>query len=254
MEIAGISVVVLETARAVSIRAEIELATLVKERPDALVSFAAGETFRAFFAEIEKDVANHRHDLSRLRVTHLDEFLNYAPETSGGFVHELLACAPLGAAFEDGRFHAVPSSGIESDLRAHEAKLAELGGVDLQFVGIGGNGHVAYAEPGTLLDLGFHRARLAASTRTVLEPRFAPGPAPEEAVTAGPASILSAERLVLVATGSAKAKAVRDMMEGDIGPACPASVLRRHPDALVLLDSAAAKGLDWPELELAGGR
>ena len=58
----------------------------------------------------------------------------------------------------------------------------------------------------------------------------------------------------MVATGSGKAKAVRDMMEGDIGPSCPASAIRNHADALVLLDSAAAAGLDWPELETASER
>jgi glucosamine-6-phosphate deaminase len=254
VEISGISLVVLETARAVSIRAQIELATVVKSRPDSLVSFATGETFRAFFAELEHDATLGRLDLTAFRCTHLDEFLGFGPDDPGGFANELLGCEPIRRAYEDGRFVPVPSSEDAAQLREHEEQLQRLGGVQLQFLGIGGNGHVAFAEPGTSLDAGFHRAKLSPSTVAALESRFAPDAPPTEAVTAGPATVLDAERVVMVATGSGKAKAVRDMMEGDICSSCPASIIRRHPDALVLLDSAAAAGLDWPELETAAGR
>ena len=232
-------------------RAQVELAALVKQRPDALVSFATGTTYKAFYGEIEQEVADGRMDLSQFRATHLDEFLGFRPDTRGGFANELFGCAPLRQAYDEGRFFPVPSSGEDADLRAHEASLRAMGDVQLQFLGIGGNGHIAFSEPGTPLDCGFHKTRLAASTIAVLESHFAPDPVPEEAVTAGPASILQARRVVMVATGSGKAKAVRDMMEGDISAACPASVIRHHPNALVLLDSAAAAGLDWPRLETA---
>jgi glucosamine-6-phosphate deaminase len=254
VEFSGISVVVLESARAVSIRAQIELAAVVKDRPNALVSFATGETFGAFFAEIEHDAGLGRIDLSAFRATHLDEFLGLGPEDRAGFANELLACAPLRKAYEEGRFFPVPSSGEEKDLRGHEAHLQSLGGVQLQFLGIGSNGHVAFSEPGTSLDEGFHRAKLAPSTVAVLKSRFAPDPVPADAVTAGPASILAAARVVMVATGAGKANAVHNMMEGDVCSACPASIIRRHSDALVLLDSAAAAGLDWPEFETASAR
>lgn len=247
MEFAGISVVVLETARAVGIRAQIELAAVVKDQPDALVSFATGDTFKSFFAEIERDVAAGRMNLSELRATHLDEFVGFGPDDPGGFAHELLQCAPLAQAYGEGRFLPVPGSGDPAAIRSHEKQLAEVGGIDLQFLGIGSNGHIAFSEPGTDLDVGFHRVRLGLTTRTPYQVRFAPAAVPEEAITAGPRSVLDARRLVMVAIGSAKAKAVRDMMEGDVSAACPASVIRRHEDVVVLLDSAAAAGLDWPE-------
>lgn len=248
MEFSGISVVVLETAQAVAVRAQVELETVLKRAPDALVSFAAGETFDEFFDGIERDVEDGRLDLAELRATHLDEFVGFGPEDEGGFAHHLLQRPMLAKAWRDGRFLPVPGKDNPESWRAHEAQLEQLGGIQLQFLGIGANGHVALSEPGTDLELGFHRARLAAMTVSALQSRCAPNPVPSDAITAGPASILAAARVVLVATGAGKAKAVRDMMERDVGPACPASLVRRHQDAVVLLDSAAAQGLDWPEM------
>ena len=74
---------------------------------------------------------------------------------------------------------------------------------------------------------------------------------PKKAVTGGPQNILAAARLVVIATGSEKTSAVKGMLDGCIDTGCPASIVRRHKDALVLLDSAAAAGLDWPDLEVA---
>ena len=99
-------------------------------------------------------------------------------------------------------------------------------------------------------DLTFHRATLLPSTRDHLASRFAPSTVPHNAVTAGPQDILAAARLVVIATGPAKAAAVKGMLDGCIDPDCPASIVRRHKDVLILLDSAAAAGLDWPELEV----
>ena len=96
MEISGISVVVFETARAVAIRAQVELAAACAQRSDALVSFATGATFGAFFSEIASDAGGL--DLAGMHGTHLDEFLGFEPSTPGGFAHELLQCKPLARA------------------------------------------------------------------------------------------------------------------------------------------------------------
>ena len=156
-------------------------------------------------------------------------------------VNEIVTqCPPLGRALEDGRFWPVPSSGVQSAFEAHARRLLQHGGVALQFLGLGRNGHIAFNEPGTDFDLEFHRATLADSTRDAARSRFALADLPTEAVTAGPASILAAKRIVLAVTGAAKAPALQRMLDGPIDPACPASVLRRHEAVTVLLDEAAA--------------
>ena len=124
--------------------------------------------------------------------------------------------------------------------------MQRAGGVKLQFLGIGRNGHVAFNEPGAPIDSGFHVTTLAESTRRDAAPTFVPDEPPRRAVTAGLQSILGAERIVLCAFGSDKADAVRAMLHDESSERCPASALRDHPNALVLLDPAAASSLDTP--------
>lgn len=247
MEISGLSVVILESAEAVVMRAMVELVSLTTRCPDGLVSLAAGETFEPFLAAVDVEQQAGRIELDTLRFTHHDEFFEFEPSDPGGFAHELLACAAVARAHAEGRFLAIPSGGSESVLREHEEHVAASGGVQLQFLGIGGNGNVACCEPGTSFEFGFHRVQLADPTQEHIAARFPAGATiPTEAVTAGPKSILAADRVVLLATGASKAAAVRDMMDGAVESTCPASLLRRHRDAVVLLDSHAAAGLDWP--------
>ena len=112
----------------------------------------------------------------------------------------------------------------------------------MTLVGIGANGHVAYLEPGSSLAPATARVRLSLSTRRDLAAQGL-RPAPREALTMGIESILSARRIVLVATGRAKAAAVSRALKGRVTPSCPASFLSLHPALTVILDRAAAEGL-----------
>ena len=224
-----------------------ELVNEVGTVPAPLVCFATGSTFAAFYPAIAAAVAAGRLDLGRAIVTHLDEYLDHAPTSPHGMVHEIVSgCPPLAALLERGRFWPVPNSGAAAELRAHEARLSAAGEIGLMFLGIGRNGHIAFNEPGTAFELGFHRTALATTTREDSRPRFAPAEPPHEAVTAGPKTILRARRIVLVATGARKAQAIRAMLEGPIEIGCPASVLRLHERVTVLLDRAAASALPVP--------
>lgn len=221
-----------------------ELGAAVAGGGTPLVSFATGATYAAFFARLQPLLAGGALGPGGFCATHLDEYQHCAPGQPGGMVHELLrACPAFADLLPQGRFLPVPAAGDPASLRAHEAALAARGGVALQFLGIGRNGHLAFNEPGTPFDLGFHVTALAATTRDDARVRFQPRPVPTHAVTAGIASILSARRLVLCAFGAAKAAAVAAMLRGEVGPQCPASALRRHGNALVLLDRQAAQGL-----------
>ncbi|MFY9346003.1 MAG: 6-phosphogluconolactonase, partial [Planctomycetota bacterium] len=222
---------------------EVRALLAAQQRP--LLGFATGATFAPFLRALGDDVANARvAGAERLLATHLDEYLGFPPDRTGGMVHELTtSCPALAAMLARGTFLPVPYDGGAASLRAHAERLQRAGGIGLQLLGVGRNGHLAFNEPGTPFDLGFHTATLAASTRDDARSRFAPAEPPQQAVTAGPATILAARRLVVCAFGKAKAAAVAAMLHGAIDPACPASVVRRHGSVLVLLDRAAAAGL-----------
>ena len=206
-----------------------------------LLGFATGGTYTAMLAALGHELAAGRLDPATFVATHLDEYLGFAPDRRGGMVHELCeACPPLRDMLSRGTFLPVPHDGSDEGLRAHAARLQRAGGVLLQFLGIGRNGHLAFNEPGTPFDSGFHVTRLAETTREDARKRFSPEEPPREAATSGIDTILQARRLVLCAFGANKAPAVRAMLQGPESTACPASVLRRHADVLVLLDRAAA--------------
>lgn len=235
----GLRVHVLRHASAIPRLCLRELRSVLARSTSGVVSLATGATFRAMLRNLEPLLRPAVR--GEVPLTHLDEFLGFRPEQAGGMVHELLELCPL---LRDelcaGRFWPVPATGAPADLQAHEQRLEAAGGIALQLLGLGRNGHIAFVEPGVDFGVGFHVARLAASTRADAQARFGGGRVPEAAVTAGPATIFGARRVLLAATGCAKAEAVRAMIEGPITPACPASLLQRHPDACVLLDPEAA--------------
>lgn len=124
--------------------------------------------------------------------------------------------------------------------RQYEDVLAELGGVDLQILGIGRNGHIGFNEPGTPFDTVTHVVELAATTRAD-NARFFDGPieVPTHAITQGIASIRRAKRIVLIAIGLAKSTAVATLLDGPVSAATPASALRDHDDLTVIADREA---------------
>ena len=209
-----------------------------------VIGFATGNTFTPFLRALAVELQAGRI-ASDFVATHLDEYLGFGRGQRGGMVHELCtACPPLGSMLARGTFLPVPSDGTETSLKAHAAKIARAGGVALQFLGIGRNGHLAFNEPGTPFDRGLHVAALAETTRDDARARFLPDEPPTHAVTSGLATILDSKRIVLCAFGRAKAVALRAMLHGEIGAACPASALRRHARALVLIDREAHSGID----------
>lgn len=159
---------------------------------------------------------------------------------------ELVGAARTGLREED--LHVPEADAVDPETAAvhFEGRITALGGVDLQLLGLGANGHIGFNEPGTGFDARTHLTTLEDSTRRA-NARFFHGDlsqVPQYAMTQGLATILEAREIVLIAVGAEKAQAVRAMLHGPVTADCPASVLQRHPRVSVLLDEAAASALD----------
>jgi len=118
--------------------------------------------------------------------------------------------------------------------------IENAGGIDLQLLGIGRNGHIGFNEPSDAFTQDSHRTVLTESTIAANSVYFDDSPMPRYAMTMGVGSILRAKQIVLIATGEAKAEAVKAMLEDNVTPRCPASALQNHPDTTVYLDPSAA--------------
>lgn len=126
----------------------------------------------------------------------------------------------------------------------YDASIGEAGGVDIQILGIGANGHIGFNEPSSSFG---SRTRVKTLTEQTVRDnaRFfsSSDEVPIHVLTQGLATIREARRIVLIATGEGKAEAVRDMVEGPVSAACPASILQMHPAVTVVVDEAAARDL-----------
>jgi glucosamine-6-phosphate deaminase len=231
------------------------VAAEVAARPDAVLGLPTGSTPLPTYRELTRRVEDDELDLARVRVVILDEYVGLGADDPRSYRATIRreATRPLG--IPDG--HVVGPSGEASDLEAAAAAfddtIVALGGVDLGLVGIGRNGRVGFNEPGTPLDRRSHVTTLTDATRADNARLFHGGEVPTAALTQGPATIVAARRLVLVATGAAKAAAVAAAVEGPVTPDCPASIVQTHPDVVVVLDAAAAEQLAAGSLVVPDG-
>jgi glucosamine-6-phosphate deaminase len=236
-----------DTARAA---AEAVLAGLPHDGERTLVlGLATGSSPLGLYRELGRVVAEGRVDFSAAHGFALDEYVGLPPGHPEGYRQVLLreVCGVIGLAAErlavpDGSGRDVPT--LMAAAAAYEARMRELGGVDVQVLGIGANGHLGFNEPGSALTSRTRVKRLSDRTRRDNARFFQDiDDVPTHCVTQGLGTILGARRLVLVATGDAKADAVAAALEGPLTASVPASVLQWHPDTVVCLDEAAAAAL-----------
>ncbi|HEY6213947.1 MAG TPA: glucosamine-6-phosphate deaminase [Vicinamibacterales bacterium] len=185
-----------------------------------------------------------RADFSRATTFNLDEFLGMGagdPRSYHAFMRRHLFDR---INIEQRRVHLL--NGLAYDVArecdAYERAIARAGGIDLQILGLGANGHIGFNEPAKSLIARTHRTRLSATTRRANAAAFEGRAArvPREALSMGMATILGARRIVLLATGASKARCVQRMIEGPVTPQLPASFLQLHANAEVWLDKPAA--------------
>jgi glucosamine-6-phosphate deaminase len=230
-------------AAAVSRRGAAIVASLIQGKPDAVIGLAAGATPLAMYADLVR-----RHlDFSGVTVFGLDEYLDLSPDHPGSCTRILRQNLIERVNLPPSRVHllgACSDGDVLAACDAYEREIAAAGGVDLQILGLGVNGHIGFNEPGCSLAGRTHPVGLRANTRMINRPYFTTAQdVPTAAITMGVATILAARRIILLATGPAKAAAVAKAVEGSLTAMVPASALQLHPDAVMLLDEAAASAL-----------
>ncbi|RKS69366.1 glucosamine-6-phosphate deaminase [Motilibacter peucedani] len=216
---------------------------LLARKPDAVLGLATGSSPLSTYAALAERHRRGEVSFARARGFLLDEYVGLAaghPERYREVVRrELEDSVDFAADAVQG------PDGLATDVPAacadYEARIAAEGGVDLQLLGIGTDGHIGFNEPGSSLASRTRIKTLTPQTRADNARFFAsPDEVPHHVLTQGLGTIREARHLVLVATGAAKAEAVHAMAEGPVSAFCPASVLQLHPHATVLVDEAAA--------------
>lgn len=234
-------------------RAFLEIKKVLDEKPDAVIGFATGNTPVPLYERMAEDHKRNGTSYKRVRAFNLDEYVGVDPNDKASFARfmrdNLFSKIDIDPANTD-----IPN-GMAEDLAAECARYSTAvreHPADIQILGIGENGHIAFNEPYTKPDEPTHIALLTASTRAANAGAFKdPSLVPQYALTMGIDEILTAKRILMLATGEKKAQAIYDMVMGRDDTSCPATALRRHPDVVVVVDREAAGLLKFDEWEKA---
>jgi glucosamine-6-phosphate deaminase len=224
------------------------IAASVADTSHAVLGVATGATPLPIYRSLA-DLREEGHSFEGVHLVLLDEYLGLAAaeQTSNRWYVEENVASPLGIAVEQVHGFDGATEDPVRECERLEARIADLGGVDLQLLGIGRNGHVAFNEPGSAFVSRSRVTVLSESTRIANSQFFGEGGSvPSCALSQGIGTILEARSVVLVASGPAKAEAVRLALEGPIVEAVPASALTLHPRVAFHLDPAAARELLRP--------
>jgi glucosamine-6-phosphate deaminase len=247
-------VVVLPSYEQMSRAAAQVVADVLNTKPNAVLGMATGSTPLGLYQELVRRHREEGLDFTQVTTFNLDEYVGLRPEHKQSyhyFMHENF--------FQHvniARGNIYIPSGTTSNYRSfcawYERRIEECGGIDVQILGIGSDGHIAFNEPGSSLS---SRTRLKTLAKTTIDDnaRFfeKPSDVPTYAITMGVGTILEARTLLLLASGKNKAEAVAAMIEGPVTSMTTASALQLHESAQVFLDESAASQLkmrdyyDW---------
>jgi len=224
----------------------LEVAALVSKRPTAVLGLATGGTMERVYGRLVACALDQDIAFTQVRSFNLDEYWGVAPDHPASYthymnkrlfqpldMHQALTQLPNGIA-------------ADADVEAarYEAAISAVGGIDLQLLGLGANGHIGFNEPTSSLGSRTRIKTLTQTTRNANRRYFDKAQdVPRFALTMGIATILEARAVLLLATGAAKSRAAAQMIEGPLSAFCPASALQLHPKATIVLDADAAREL-----------
>ena len=212
-------------------------------RPGKVLGLATGSTPLGLYQRMVKDHTDNGTDYKDIRTFNLDEYVGLPishPESYYAFMHRNLF-DHIGIPEENTHVPCGLGDDLEAKAREYE-EMIDKNPVDIQLLGIGSDGHIAFNEPGTPFDSPTHITDLAESTIRD-NCRFFDNDiskVPTQAMTQGIGTIMKAKNILLIATGANKAQAVKDMINGPIDEACPASILQKHDNVTIIVDEAAA--------------
>lgn len=240
--------VIVENDRpSVARRAAEMVAELVRRRPTCVLGLATGGTVLEMYGELIRMHREEGLDFSRVVSFNLDEYVGLGPTHPQSYRHFMqhnffdhINIDVRNTHVPDGR-----ALDFEAHCEQYEKMIKDEGGIDLQVLGIGSDGHIAFNEPGSSLG---SRTRLKTLTEETIRDnaRFFEnaGEVPHLAVTMGVGTILESRRCLLLACGDSKAKAIRDAIEGPVTAQVTASALQLHRDVVAIVDPEAARLLE----------
>jgi len=233
-------------------RAALVVADQMKRKADSVIGFATGSTPLGLYQELIKMYKSGKLDFSQMTTFNLDEYVGLTrdhPQSYYRFMWDNLFSQinvrREAVHFPDGVFE-----NADVACQNYEKQMEQAGGIDLQILGIGRNGHIGFNEPDKSFKIATHIVDLCDDTIEANSRFFeSKSEVPRKAITMGIGSIMKAKTILLLASGQKKAEAVKAIFTDRVDPEIPATVLRLHPNVIVLADREAASHINQLELQ-----
>ncbi len=241
-----IKIVILRDYESLSRQAAMLVAKTVRSNPAAVLGLATGSTPLGLYRELIKMMKQGLVNFSMVTTFNLDEYYPITRENPQSYYQFMKRHFWEPAGISADRAHILkgdPDDAVEECLR-YEQRIRRAGGIDLQVLGIGINGHIGFNEPGERLQAKTHLVALSGETITA-NSRFFEKTAdvPRMALTMGMGTIMKARRILILAAGANKATAIRDTVRGPLTTSVSASLLQTHPRVTVMVDREAGRFL-----------
>lgn len=234
---------IFETADEIAIACADIFTELLTAKADCVLGLATGASPVKTYNELIRRYKNGEISFKDTKTFNLDEYCDLPKNDKNSyytFMHENLFNS---VDIKEENVHILDGNAEDAnaEAKAFDEAIDNAGGIDIQLLGIGTNGHIGFNEPSDSFSDGTFKVKLTDSTIKSNSIYFENDSMPRYALTMGINSIMKAKKIVLIATGEAKADAIKATVNGEVTPMCPASVLQKHPDAILLIDKAAAK-------------
>lgn len=227
------------STEALSTRAAGILLAAIRRNPNSVLGLPTGRSPIGMYEHVVRECAREYHCFRDVGTFNLDEYVGIAPEHPSSYFtymrHHLFDHVDIDLSRTHIPHGTAPD--LDAECARYEREIADAGGIDLMFLGLGHNGHIGFNEPGTTLDARTRVVTLTESTRNANASFFPPGEVPTHAITMGIGTILESRSIVLLVAGSGKEEAIARLRSGAIDEAFPASALWKHPDVTVLLSA-----------------
>ncbi len=241
------NVLVYDNEEQIGIAAGYYMCGQVLAKPDSILGLATGSTPLKPYRHMIQLYEQGSVDFSRVTTFNLDEYCNLDVNDENSY-HSFMyknLFDHINIPEENINFLNGNAEDLKQECRNYEQKIRDMGGIDIQLLGIGSNGHIAFNEPSDHFQRWSHVVNLKESTIKDNSRFFkSVDDVPTQALTMGIGSIMQAKRILIIAIGEKKAKAIRQLFDGHVTPQCPASVLQFHKDVTLMLDKGAASLLD----------
>ncbi|MGM0409417.1 MAG: glucosamine-6-phosphate deaminase [Bacillota bacterium] len=237
-------VIIEKDYNAMSKKAALLLASQVRLKENSVLGLATGSTPLGMYDELIEMYNKDEIDFSKVKTFNLDEYCNLSPKNPQSYHYYMqdnffnhINIPEDNINLLDGLTDDIKRECIEYDMRIERA-----GGIDLQVLGIGANGHIGFNEPAEKLNVKTHQVELSEETIKANSRFFdSEEEVPRRAITVGIATILKAKRIVLLASGKNKAYALKETVSGHISTQVPSTLLQTHPEVTIIIDEAAAE-------------